>query len=122
LKPLLGLRVAALVISSLLAACGPRPLDSEEVPPSLITQEIGPEGGEIVASADSPLAGVRLRVPAGALASKVKITLDGTIDPTPLSNTAEQVGPQIVIGPPDATFASPVELTVPLDSAAILRH
>jgi len=124
LKSHLGLRVAALVVSSFLAACGPGPSvpDSEEVAPSVITQEIGPEGGEIIASSESPLAGVRLRVPAGALTSKVKITLDGTIDPTPLSNTAEQVGPQIAIGPADVTFAAPVELTVPLDSAAILRH
>ncbi len=123
MKPLLGLRVAALVVCSLIAACSPPPpVDSEEVPASLITQEIGPEGGEIVAPDDSALAGVRLRVPKGALTAKVKISLDGTLEPTPLANTAEQVGPQIAIGPSDVVFASPAELTVPLEPAAVVRN
>ncbi|MBL8953609.1 MAG: hypothetical protein JNK82_22730, partial [Myxococcaceae bacterium] len=75
-----------------------------------------------VAPDDSPIAGVRLKVPAGALSSKVKISVDGTLDPTPLSATAERVGPQIVVGPAGTTFASPVELTVPIDTHDVELH
>jgi len=122
LKAPFGLR-AALVVSSLLAACGTPPTpDSEEVPPSVIALEVGPEGGELVAPDDSPLAGVRLKVPAGALSSRVKLSVDGTLDPTPLSATAERVGLQVVVGPSDVTFAVPVELTLPIDTELVERH
>lgn len=117
-----GLFAAALVVVSFFTACGPQETSSEEVPPSALTQEIGPEGGELVAPDDSPLAGVRVKVPPGALSAKVKLTVDGTLDPTPLSSAAEQVGPQIAIGPAGTTFATPVELTVPLDARSVARH
>lgn len=124
LKRRLSLKAAALIVASFISGCGPgNPLpNEEEVPPTAISQEIGPEGGELVAPEASVLAGVRLKVPAGALSSKVKITVDGTLDPTPLSSAAEQVGPQIAIGPAGTTFATPVELTVPLDQHAVTQH
>lgn len=124
LKRLLG----ALLTLTLATACiGPRPEPepgpmTEAVSTSQLTAEIGPEGGELVAPADSPLAGLRLKVPPGALTAKVKLTVDGSMEATQLGGTAEQVGPQFIIGPADATFASPLELTVPISEDALELH
>ena len=45
---------------------------------------IGPEGGELVGAPGSPLAGVRLAIPAGALAAKTELTLRAVDEGTPL--------------------------------------
>lgn len=114
------LLTAALAVS-LFACPGPmnEPPSTTETSTSRLAADIGPEGGELVAPADHPLAGVRLRVPPGALASKLTITLDGATEATVLSGKAEQVGPQFVVGPPGAEFLTPVELTVPIDEEAL---
>lgn len=121
-----GFRLAAVTLALTLSACLPPQTPEEDdqayVVPSKISQELGPEGGEIVAPDDSPLAGVRLKVPPGALSSKVLLTLDATQDPTPLGSAAERVGLQVVIGPSDVVFASPVELTVPIDARSLGQH
>ncbi|MGV3622222.1 MAG: hypothetical protein ACO1OB_15465 [Archangium sp.] len=113
------------LIALTLAACvpptEPEP-DNESPATSQLTAEIGPEGGTLEAPADSLLAGVKLRVPPGAVAAKTTFTIDGQLAATQLSGDAEQVGPQFVIGPADATFASPLELTVPIDLDALEHH
>jgi hypothetical protein len=85
--------------------------------PDVLTAEIGPEGGEIVGPADTIWAGVHLKVPAGALAATTTITIEAIVDPTPLANDAERVGPQFRITPAAIALAAPVELTVPFDHA-----
>lgn len=120
-------RVAALTVALNLSACAPPeqlpPEDDQSyVAPTAISQELGPEGGELIAPDDSPLAGVKLRVPAGALSTKVTLTIDLRNEAKSLQGDAERVGPQFVVGPADVTFAAPVELTVPIDDRELSKH
>lgn len=79
--------------------------------------EVGPEGGTLTAPADSLLAGLIIEVPPGALSETVTLQAAGTVDPTPLPDTAAAIGPQIVITPEDLTFDVPIRVTVPFDMA-----
>lgn len=121
-------RIAAFTLALSLSACQPQEEqlpdgeDQSYVAPTVITQEIGPEGGDLVAPEDGPLAGVKLHVPAGALSAKTNLTVDLYSDEVTLQGAAERVGPQFIIGPADVTFAAPVELTVPLDVRNVARH
>ncbi|MCB9507481.1 MAG: hypothetical protein H6697_07415 [Myxococcales bacterium] len=80
-----------------------------------LTLVVGPEGGEISASAGSLLDGVRVVVPPGALAAETTLTIHGTVDPTPLPETAAAVGLALVIEPEATEFAVPVRVTVPFE-------
>ena len=82
-------------------------------PPEVLTARIGPAGGTVEGEAGGPFDGFRLVVPAGALASDVELRIEGTVDATPLPDTAAGIGPQLAILPADLTFAVPAELTVP---------
>lgn len=81
-----------------------------------LSATVGPAGGEIVGAPGSALAGVRLVVPAGALAADTEIVLRPLVDPVPLANTAERVGPQIAVEPAGLALAVPASLTVPFDA------
>ena len=80
---------------------------------------IGPEGGELVGAPGSPLAGVRLAVPAGALAAKTELTLHAVDEGTPLPKTAVRCGPNFSIEPAGLALALPASLTLPFDEDAI---
>lgn len=82
-------------------------------PAEVLRATIGPAGGEIVAGAESTLAGFRLVVPPGALAEEVALEVQSTIDPTPLLPPAFAVGPQIVIRPEGLALSAPITVTVP---------
>lgn len=108
----------------IVAACSGAPVDgsnpdleaSEEAPsPIELRGKIGPGGGELVADPGSPLAGVRLVIPEGALASDVDVVVAATIDPVPLAQTAERVGAQVTVRPAGLVLAKPARLTVPFD-------
>lgn len=86
----------------------PAPLQS-------ISATIGTEGGELVGEPNTQLEGVRLVVPPGALSEPTLLSIQGTIDSTPLPPTAEGIGPQFAILPDGIEFAAPVLLTVPFD-------
>ncbi len=121
------IRVAVLSFALASAACAPQETPPEELDQSYVestrlSQAIGPEGGELVAPDGSALAGLRLQVPPGALSETVTITVDGTIDNTPLGNTAEQVGPQFLIGPAGTRFSVPARLTLPLNGDDVQLH
>lgn len=77
--------------------------------------DVGPEGGEVIAPASSDFAGIRLKIPAGALSAKVRISFQGLVDETPLPDTAERVGPAVKILPEGTVLSKPAELTLPLD-------
>ncbi|MFO0667109.1 MAG: hypothetical protein U0174_24365 [Polyangiaceae bacterium] len=77
--------------------------------------DIGPEGGEVVGLAGSDFAGIRLKIPAGALSAKVRVSFQGVIDDTPLPETAERVGPAVKLLPEGTQLTKPAELTLPLD-------
>lgn len=81
--------------------------------------EIGPEGGTLEGPADGPFAGVKLVVPAGALATKSTLVIRPTFDPTALPELAERVGDQFTLE--GGTLAAPVALTLPVDAALVRR-
>lgn len=76
--------------------------------------DIGPEGGEVVGPAGSDFQGISLKIPAGALSAKVRISFQGIVDETPLPDTAERVGPAFKILPEGTALAKPAELTLPV--------
>jgi hypothetical protein len=80
---------------------------------------IGPEGGELVGEQGSPLQGVRLEIPKGALADKTEITLSAVDDGVPLPQTAVRCGPNFSIAPAGLALAVPASLTLPFDENAI---
>jgi hypothetical protein len=122
----MGARLAAVCALAMIgAACGEEPVeqfpdvgDGEAPPPPLeLRVLIGVAGGTIEGAADGPLAGVSLTIPAGALAQETEIVVRGTVDPVPLSNRAERVGPQIALEPAGLELAVPAQITIPYDSS-----
>jgi len=80
---------------------------------SFVTQAVGPAGGTItVTDASSPLFGVKLEIPAGALSQSVQIGInpDGS---APTVANAIAVGSAVELRPPDLTFATPAVLSLP---------
>jgi len=97
-------------------ACGSS--DAAETPSAstgATSMAIGPEGGELVAPDDSGFAGFAIKIPPGALTQTVTVSFAAASDETPLPETAERVGPQILIEPAGTPLAKPAELTLPID-------
>jgi hypothetical protein len=80
---------------------------------------VGPEGGELVGAPGSPLAGVRLAIPAGALAAKTELTLSAIDEGPPLPQTAVRCGPNFSLEPAGLALAVPASLTLPFDEDAV---
>lgn len=78
-----------------------------------VEKEIGPEGGIVeVSNSNNPLNGVRVTIPAGALAQKTRISIEegyGPGFPAGLSNDH----PAVNFGP-GTTFLADVEITFPI--------
>ncbi|MFO0562007.1 MAG: hypothetical protein U0269_28600 [Polyangiales bacterium] len=72
---------------------------------------IGPAGGIV----RDPAGLTAVSVPAGALSTTVALTLEPTVDETPLPSGAIRVGYQFKLGPTGTTFAQPVRWTLPYD-------
>jgi len=106
--------VLALTTCGPITGCAPEAADfgeGEEAPPGAeIRATLGPDGGVL-----EGLDGFRLVIPAGALAAETEIVVRPTVDPTPLAQTAERVGPAFALLPEDLVLAVPAEVTVPLD-------
>jgi len=84
-----------------------------------LSATIGPDGGELVGQAGTPLAGVSLSIPAGALAANTEITLKAIDAGQPLPSTAVRCGPNFSIEPADLALAVPASLTLPFDENAV---
>lgn len=82
--------------------------------PLALEAEIGPEGGVLDGRAGSEFRGVKLEVPAGALAKKTKLSIVPSLDPTGLPELAARVGAGFALEG-DLTFDKPVRLTLPVD-------
>lgn len=86
------------------------------VPGSHVEGTIGPAGGSLVGTT-GPLAGVRLVVPAGALAADTLLALDALPSPgAPPGATA--VSPFVRVGPDTVIFSVPARVTLPWKSGA----
>ncbi|MBL8955171.1 MAG: hypothetical protein JNK82_30620 [Myxococcaceae bacterium] len=112
------MRTLLLALFIVVCSCG-GPKDPPAVVVAENSIEVGPAGGELVPSEESAWHGVALKIPAGALSSRVTITLHAADDETPLPETAERVGPFLTFSPADTELSIPAELTVELDPARV---
>ncbi len=80
---------------------------------------IGAEGGELVGASGTPMAGVHLVVPPGALGASTTITIHAAGDATPLPATAVRCGPMFAIEPEGLALGAPASLTLPFDEETV---
>jgi hypothetical protein len=84
-----------------------------------LTATIGPEGGELVGTAGSPMQGVAVVIPQGALDTATVITIRRADAATPLPSTAVGCGPEFTFEPAGLKLATPAEVTLPFDELAV---
>src|SRR5689334_14058848 len=113
-------------VVALMAACGgaedpsspPPPPSPPSSPPSAPSPPgvlIGAAGGTVTGPR-----GAQVVIPAGALASEVRINIEETSAGAPaLPTGVVSVGPTFALTPHGTTFAVPVTLTLPYDSASV---
>ena len=111
----------AVCLATLVASCGGGGADGGEPPPTPSgTATIGSEGGSL-----SSAEGVRITVPAGAMAEAVtlRVARDTTglhaalASGTPDPDKAVALSPTYAMTPHGTTFTQPVELRIPIDGA-----
>ena len=78
-----------------------------------------------VANSDSPLNGVRVEIPAGALENDCTITIGQVLNPPALPQNTKAIGKVIEFGPDGITFSIPVSIMIPytrsdLDQAGVI--
>lgn len=76
---------------------------------------IGADGGELAGTAGSPLAGVKLVVPKGALPTNILFALDLGAATAPSGTPL--ASPYVRVGPDGVAFAIPAKLTLPWTSS-----
>ena len=112
MRPLL---LSFALISVAASGCSSSDSPSSSSAPPAGFVEIGPEGGELVDNGTGGFPGFALKIPPGALATKVRVSFAGVLDATPLPEGAERVGPQVRVLPTGTTLAKPAQLTFPMD-------
>jgi hypothetical protein len=80
---------------------------------------VGPEGGELAGGQGSGVEGVKLVVPAGAVASETLITIKAVATAVALPVGLAAAGKQFELSPAGLQFALPVQLTLPVDTAQV---
>jgi hypothetical protein len=80
---------------------------------------VGAEGGTVAAPAGSPLEGVALFVPAGALAAPMVVGFTLADAPPLLGEDLTPVGPALRLFPSGSAFAAPITVMLPFSAAAI---
>ena len=83
---------------------------------------IGSQGGEIVGAKGSALEGVKLTIPAGALASDTRIDIRPSVQEASLPSSAVGFGAQFAIGPAGTQLAKPAQLTLPFDEDVVTAN
>lgn len=81
---------------------------------SEVTAIVGPEGAVLEGAPFTPLEGVRLEIPAGALEADTEITLSVGLKEAALPPRAFAIGPHVTVGPDTLALAAPGTLTVPV--------
>jgi hypothetical protein len=107
------------ILLSAIIGCGYPPTSR---PGDTLRATIGPQGGEIVGAKGSALEGVKLSIPAGALASDTQIEIKLAVDETPLPETAVRCGPQVEIGPAGTQLAVAAQVTLPFDESIVAAN
>lgn len=105
--------IAICFCALLIDGCGAED-DDDGAQSSTAAKEIGPEGGMVeVTDSNNPLHGVKVTIPAGALAQKTRISIEqgpyGTSFPAGLSSDHP-----VVNFSPGITFLTDVEITFPI--------
>jgi hypothetical protein len=104
-------------------ACAAMGVSCVEVPEQeALRATIGPEGGELVGASGTAFEGVRLQVPAGALAAPTALSIVPSDHGTPLPVTAVRCGPMFSLQPAGLALRVPVSLTLPYDEAIIAEQ
>jgi hypothetical protein len=80
---------------------------------------VGASGGELVGQVGSALEGVKLTIPAGALAEDTDIEIRPASAKTALPATAVECGPEFEISPPGLALAVPATVTLPFDETTV---
>jgi hypothetical protein len=80
---------------------------------------IGPSGGELVGQAGTALEGVRLAIPAGALATDTEIEIAPAGDAAALPVTAVRCGPMFALRPAGLALTTPAALTLPFSEQTV---
>jgi hypothetical protein len=101
------------------AGCGGVEATGEPATSGSLHGTIGAEGGELTGEAGTPLAGVHLVIPPGALAARTEIDIHPATSATPLPATAVECGPMFAIEPAGLALAAPATLTLPYDESVI---
>jgi Cys-rich repeat protein len=117
-QPLRTRHLTWLPVLALASACGteaPQQLGSVHVKSALIGAAAG---GELAVSATdyAPFAGLKVQIPAGALAQDTKITVDVAAGSL-MDADATAAGPAVDLGPSGTTFSKPVTITLPVADA-----
>jgi hypothetical protein len=112
--------LAALSLAAITACSSYGSSSSSPAPQSNALQgTIGPEGGALAGTAGTALAGVKVVIPANALAAATSIVIEPVESAVPLPASAMRVGPQFQIGPTGTQLAVPAQVTLPFDSSAV---
>lgn len=78
---------------------------------------IGTSGGTVeVTNSASPLYGVKVVIPAGAVSQNTTVSIERVIDDPPLPNAAIKVSNVVSLGPNGVAFNLPVMVTVPYET------
>lgn len=81
---------------------------------------IGPEGGMVeVTDTSSPLYGVNIEVPAGALEEDIVITITQVYSEPQIPETAVKTSGTVSLGPEDIVFNTPVSITIPYNDSNV---
>lgn len=92
---------------------------NEAVTGAALRATIDAVGGELAGAPGSPLANVRLQIPAGALSKPTLIEITPTDASMPLPSTAVACGPMFTIKPAGLMLAVPASLTLPVDGELV---
>jgi ZU5 domain len=107
----------AVLVLAVSAACGGGGGDPQPIQDMQAT--IGPQGGELAGAKGSALEGVKLVVPAGALASDTRIEIKAASSDVALPAGVAVVGKQFEISPAGMQLAVPAQLTLPVDASQV---
>ena len=114
-RPIVSLATLPLIA---LAACGGGPRGAAGDSDGMHAT-IGPAGGELVGAPGTALEGVRITIPAGALAANTEISVHPAESAAPLPSTAVRCGPEFAIEPAGLALAVPAAVTLPFDEDAV---
>ncbi len=114
------LNVVLLVLC--IAVCWSCDEDDPKGASSILSGTVGSEGLTLIAEEGGELEGVRLVVPAGALADGTTVTLSPADEDTALPEGALRIGPQVRIEASQIEINGQLELELPFDSAQVAEH